>query len=562
MNRNFKIVLSLCVIAFTLGLGQIYAQQIYGYDFSTGTTSFETANSSATNFFPSTPTGGGTYRIRTSTNGGGGFYRDDPGLTSFGSGTELRIMAPTTSGSSNINKFAVHTMNVGNNDRNAYQRFSFRLGSAAGGFADSGTFYYFFGNGTSYTNDAVITNTEAMVGIRWVLGTGGTVTASYMAAGTWTALTGYTFQQGINYTIEFRIHNGPGNSGESKTYVVGGTTYQTTIYTYDIWINGTRLAGFPSAGFPQNNSFFDDYMFYAESSTNNVGAIFLDDINSSSAIDVINSPIYYSKSTGSLHTLATWGVNTDGTGTAPANFTTAAIGYYIRNNASPTITANWAVSGSAARVELGNGTNACTFTVPSNFTYTGPIDVNNLGVLNLQNTVYPSIGLLHTGSTVRYSVTGNQDVLGLNYYNLSIQGTGTKTLNNNAFAANLTDVGDGTNAVTLTIPSTFTLSGTVNVLNAGILDIQNTVNPTLGTLSSGSTVRYSAAVDQNVAPAAYSILQAYGTGNKTLTGNVTVGNRAYVGDGTNTVTLTVPTQHSHLPGALTSIPTVFSISRI
>ncbi|MDP2400666.1 MAG: hypothetical protein Q8M66_01675, partial [Actinomycetota bacterium] len=158
----------------------------------------------------------------------------------------------------------------------------------------------------------------------------------------------------------------------------------------------------------------------------------------------------------------------------------------------------------------------------------------------MQNTVYPSIGIAHVGSTVRYSRSGDQDVLGLSYYNLSIQGTGNKTLNNTAYVSNLVDVGDGTNATMLTVPSTHELYGTVDVLNAGTLDLQNTIIPTLGNLSSGSTVRYSGTTDQDVLGTAYANLQIYGTGNKTLTGPATVSTLTTVGDGTNTVTFSIP----------------------
>lgn len=515
------------------------AQTLWPYDFGTGSTSYTTANSSSTTFMPNQPAGGGTHHVFMA-NGGGGFYRDDPGLANFGSGAELRLAAPTTSGSNNINKYSVYNYT---RQRNAYHRYKFRLGSSNGGFADSGTFYYFFGDGASFETNTVATNAETVVGIRWVLGTNGSVTTSYLSNGTWTTVQGVTFAQGVNYTLEFRIHNGPGAAGGGRTYVYNGTTYTTTIYTYDMWVNGVRIAGLPNSG-GGTNTWLDSYMFYAESSTGNVGNLFLDDMNTSNAIDVVASPIYYSKSTGTLDVLATWGTNTDGTGTAPLNFTTPNIGYYIRNNPSPTLAANWAVTGSGSVVELGDGVNACTFTIPSNFTYQGPIDVLNLGILNIQNTVYPSFGIMNNGSTVRYSSSTNQTVQGYAYYNLSIQGGGTKTLGDNTFVANLIDVGDGSTPVTFTHPVSYTLTGTVNVLNQGTLDLQNTVHPTLGTLSSGSTVRFSGTTNQDVPGVAYHNLVAYGTGIKTLTGNATLGGSGTVGDGSNSVTLRVPAAYS------------------
>ena len=62
-------------------------------------------------------------------------------------------------------------------------------------------------------------------------------------------------------------------------------------------------------------------------------------------VSFANATDYYSKSTGNLNLTATWGTNTDGSGTAPSNFTTAGNVFYIRNNAAPTIGASWTVSG-------------------------------------------------------------------------------------------------------------------------------------------------------------------------------------------------------------------------
>jgi hypothetical protein len=81
---------------------------------------------------------------------------------------------------------------------------------------------------------------------------------------------------------------------------------------------------------------------------------------------------FYSKSTGNLEILSNWGTATDGSGTAPVNFTTAGVTYNIRNNATPTIGASWTVSGTSSKIVVGDGTNACNFTVPGTFIVTSP----------------------------------------------------------------------------------------------------------------------------------------------------------------------------------------------
>jgi hypothetical protein len=63
---------------------------------------------------------------------------------------------------------------------------------------------------------------------------------------------------------------------------------------------------------------------------------------------------YYNKTTGNLNALATWGTNTNGTGTSPSSFSTPAI-YWVRNNTTPTISANWELDSisSVVRIETG-----------------------------------------------------------------------------------------------------------------------------------------------------------------------------------------------------------------
>ena len=64
---------------------------------------------------------------------------------------------------------------------------------------------------------------------------------------------------------------------------------------------------------------------------------------------------FYSKSTGNLNALSTWGTNTDGSGTSPANFTNSNQAFNIRNNPVATIGADWTVSGSNSQVVIDAG---------------------------------------------------------------------------------------------------------------------------------------------------------------------------------------------------------------
>lgn len=95
------------------------------------------------------------------------------------------------------------------------------------------------------------------------------------------------------------------------------------------------------------------------------------------------STIYYSKATGNLNDINTWGMNTDGTGTAPANFISDNKVFIITNNSSKTINSNWSISGFNTKVYVGNGTDSTTLIVPDGFTLTvtdkAILEVNNKG---------------------------------------------------------------------------------------------------------------------------------------------------------------------------------------
>jgi len=112
---------------------------------------------------------------------------------------------------------------------------------------------------------------------------------------------------------------------------------------------------------------------------------------------------FYSKSTGNLNVLSTWGQNPDGSGAQPPNFSTPGQVFNVRNNSNPTISASWTVSGAGSSVIVGDGTNACIFTVPSNFVFTAPCDISNNGTLRVTSTAgTPYSGVLNVAAGGTY----------------------------------------------------------------------------------------------------------------------------------------------------------------
>jgi hypothetical protein len=181
---------------------------------------------------------------------------------------------------------------------------------------------------------------------------------------------------------------------------------------------------------------------------------------------VVNAT-YYSKSAGNLNTPATWGMNTNGSGTQPTVFTTAGCTYIIVNNAAATIGANWTVSGAGSVIQVGDGVQTINFTT-AGFTVAGTINVFNLGTLTINSAANPTLGTLSAGSTVAYTRAGAQNVVNATYTNLTLGGSGNKTLANvsSTSVAGVLNIAAAVpflinNSQTLTLNGTLTGAGTI-----------------------------------------------------------------------------------------------------
>ena len=153
---------------------------------------------------------------------------------------------------------------------------------------------------------------------------------------------------------------------------------------------------------------------------------------------------YYYKGSGTLTSTSSWGLNTDGSGSNPINFTTASQVFFIQNTSSISIAANWTVSGTSSFIQVGDGTNSCTFTIPNNYTVTGTIAVSNAATLVNQNIATPTLGTLSTGSTVLFSGTTTQTIPSTTYSNLSVTNTGAIVSAGGAITVNnIFTIGDG-----------------------------------------------------------------------------------------------------------------------
>ncbi len=229
---------------------------------------------------------------------------------------------------------------------------------------------------------------------------------------------------------------------------------------------------------------------------------------------------YYSKSTGNLNLTSTWGLNTDGTGSAPTNFTANNRIYIITNRTTATIGGNWTVSGTNSKVQVGNSSTAINFTIPITVALTGTVDVTNTATLTLLNATIPTFGNLSTGSTVNYARAGNQTVRNTVYYNLIISGSGIKSLANTT-STSITNSLIINSGIMFALNTSNTLSCTINgsVTGTGAIRGGNNSNLIINGAGNLGTLTFSTTLSLHK----FSVNRT-GAGSLTLGSNLTVTN--------------------------------------
>ncbi len=193
----------------------------------------------------------------------------------------------------------------------------------------------------------------------------------------------------------------------------------------------------------------------------------------------ITDPVFYSKTVGNINDLSTWGMNTDGTGTAPTSFSMDGAAYILANRTNPEIPSNWAVTGTLDLKDniLNIGSN--TLTVNGNITRTTGTIKTNEGTIILGGSVSSTLYFDQTtdGTTnklkdLTINRSGATVALG-NKLQLAQNGTITVTagtLNTNGYLV-LTSTAADTTARIATLPPGATVSGNVEIqryINGGV----------------------------------------------------------------------------------------------
>lgn len=204
----------------------------------------------------------------------------------------------------------------------------------------------------------------------------------------------FTITPNQGYKVELtNISFGSRSTGTGpQTYTLRSSidNYTTDIFTGTISNSGTWALTANSSAL---NVLIDlnqsvTFRIYGHNGTGSPGANTanwrIDDLKLSG---YITDPIFYSKSTGSLNDLTTWGMSTDGSGTQPTSFTMDGATYEIKNRTSPEITSNWAITGTLDLKDNTLDIGSNTLTVNGDITRTTGTIKTNEGTIILGGSI-------------------------------------------------------------------------------------------------------------------------------------------------------------------------------
>lgn len=184
-----------------------------------------------------------------------------------------------------------------------------------------------------------------------------------------------------------------------------------------------------------------------------------------------NINYFYSKSSGFLNDLNSWGSNLDGSGQSPTNFNDSFSVFTIRNNATPSLNGNLTIAGISSGLILGDAVNSYNLIIPSNFTvYADSISIRRLFTTTIQGNLVYNKSFFDSLTTLQYVGSNQQSISGGSMYNLVVTG-GQKNLSNHLTVRNnLALIGIlNTSIYTLNIGISTTQTGTLTRNNGYII---------------------------------------------------------------------------------------------
>jgi hypothetical protein len=226
------------------------------------------------------------------------------------------------------------------------------------------------------------------------------------------------------------------------------------------------------------------------------------------AVHIVNGATYYSRGTLAPNVTGSWRTNPDGSGSQPANFTTAGDIFVIQNGHSMAMSANWSVTGNIVINDGGTLT-----TGPRTITISGTTTIGSgtSGTLNINSTTGSKnfYGLVTINSGANWNNSVNETVTfrgGIANYGTFNAGTGTHTFNTSA----------QTISGTISIPRV-SVPGII-LTNSGNLTVGTALTGTTGTLTNNGTLNIGGTCSIGTTSGG---LNNSGTLNRTGTGSTT-----------------------------------------
>lgn len=140
---------------------------------------------------------------------------------------------------------------------------------------------------------------------------------------------------------------------------------------------------------------------------------------------------YYSQSSGNPAVLSNWNSNPSGGGSIPGSFTANNQAFIIQSGHTMTTTSSgWTVSGTNSKVEISSG-GILTESYPVTIGSASILQINSGGRLNHNVnslSIFGGTESFASNSTVNYGFSGAQNILQETYGNLTLSGSGIKTL--------------------------------------------------------------------------------------------------------------------------------------
>ncbi|MFY7884403.1 MAG: beta strand repeat-containing protein, partial [Dolichospermum sp.] len=203
-------------------------------------------------------------------------------------------------------------------------------------------------------------------------------------------------------------------TGEPITF--SGLTQSLSNGTYYIWITADVLSGATAGRTLTVN---------APTLTASTGSVSGSSTATGVQTIIAGSPVNYFLQDNPAGTAANWNTLANGSGTTLGSLNTSDVNLIVDNETAATIIGDLTL-GSNSKIIVSQGTDA-KLTITSGVV-TGTIDVGTNGTLEINTASIPTLGTLATGSTVTYGHLGAQNIQNKTYANLTIDGSGTKTL--------------------------------------------------------------------------------------------------------------------------------------